>query len=222
MYIGVDEAGRGALAGPLVVAGVYVSPEQESLFVKSGLPIRDSKVLSEIQRERVFQYMCEHNIYYVTHSISIEEINMKGIAWANYEGIKQVVFSAVQNESFGKVGPFPKVRPLKGECSVIVDGRFPIHKIAVPGIDITCVVDADATIFPVILAGIVAKVTRDRIMKQLHLEYSQFGWDTNKGYGTAFHIQSLREFSQSPHHRVQFVQTALKRTAKGLDNNQLI
>lgn len=196
MNIGIDEAGRGALAGPLVVAGVSISLEQESILVNTGLSVRDSKVLSEIQREKIFQYLCDNNIYFVTEIISTEDINANGIGWANYEGIKRVC----------QKGCVRKPTPL---LQAIVDGRFPLHKIQVKGMDIQCIVDADATIFPVILAGIVAKVTRDRIMNQLHRDWNHFGWDKNKGYGTAFHIQSLREYPQTPYHRQQFVATAL-------------
>jgi ribonuclease HII len=194
--LGVDEAGRGCLAGPLVIASVHVNPKQQRLLCAQHIPIRDSKLLSEGQRERVYEYLEQDNVFFCTYSIDIDAINTHGIGWANYEGIKHVIQSSIQD---------------KHESEIVVDGRFPLEKIAVQGVRIRCQVDADATIFPVILAGIVAKVTRDRYMNMLHRAFPHYYWNENKGYGTKKHIKALREHGISPHHRTLFINTALKK-----------
>lgn len=181
--LGVDEAGRGAFAGPLVVASICADPE---VFKDTKLKIRDSKTLSEKQRELVYESVCNKKLLFHTVCITVEDINAQGIGWANTEGIKKVI-------------------PYSCPHKVIVDGYFPQEKIALQGIDIQCVVDADATIFPVILAGIIAKVTRDRIMKTLHADFAHYGWEHNKGYGTKMHLEAIRTYGICPHHRKQFI-----------------
>lgn len=194
--LGVDEAGRGSLAGPLMVASVHLDAEQQELLLSHHIPIRDSKLLSEAQRERVYECIQHYAIPFYTYTIDVDAINAYGIGWANYEGIKHVIQSSLQYAN---------------GYDIVVDGRFPLEKIAVHGANISCQVDADATIFPVILAGIVAKVTRDRYMKTLHTEFPHYYWNENKGYGTQKHIEALREHGISHHHRTLFVNTALNK-----------
>jgi len=199
--IGIDEAGRGAFAGPFVAASVYI-PDAQGMKEKLGsLPIRDSKTLSERQRERVFEAMCEFGISFETISISVPEINRRGIGWANTSGIRTLIKRAFSPQVMWSCSTLP--------VEVIVDGYFPQKKIAVKDIPVRCQVDADATVFSVILAGIVAKVTRDRIMKTLHEEYAMYGWERNKGYGTREHIEAIKRCGMCPYHREQFVKTAL-------------
>lgn len=194
--LGIDEAGRGPLAGPLVVAGVYLSSIHHTAIRQASIPIRDSKTLSEKQREDVFGYIESSRIIYRTFCIDVPQIDDKGIGRANTEAIKQVINNV----------PIPDRNILQ----VVVDGYFPPEKIAVEGVSITTQVDADATVLPVILAGIVAKVTRDRIMKQIHEEFPVYNWTRNKGYGTKEHIQAIIDNGSSPYHRTMFVETALK------------
>lgn len=199
-YLGIDEAGRGPLAGPLVVAGVYLNTIHHTAIRQASIPIRDSKTLSEKQREDVFGYIESSGIIYRTFCIDVPQIDEKGIGWANTEAIKQVINNV----------PIPDRNILQ----VVVDGYFPHEKIAVDGFSISTQVDADATVLPVILAGIVAKVTRDRIMKQIHEEFPVYNWVKNKGYGTKEHMQAIIEHGSTIHHRKVFVETALlhKRT----------
>lgn len=187
--LGVDEAGRGSFAGPLVVAGVCIDEQMEHYLLKEQIIIRDSKTMSEIQREKTFQVLHHLTIPTFVSIISVEDINTYGIGWANYEGIKRVQGQALH-------------KPIK---EIVVDGRFPLAKIAVPGLTIRCQVDADATEAPVMLAGIVAKVTRDRIMKQLHQEYPVYEWEKNKGYGTFVHRNMIKEYGLCVYHRVAFI-----------------
>lgn len=187
--LGVDEAGRGSFAGPLVVAGVCIDEQMEHYLLKEQIIIRDSKTMSEIQREKTFQVLHHLTIPTFVSIISVEDINTYGIGWANYEGIKRVQGLALH-------------KPIK---ETVVDGKFPLAKIAVPGLTIRCQVNADATEVPVMLAGIVAKVTRDRIMKQLHQEYPVYEWEKNKGYGTFVHRNMIKEYGLCVYHRVAFI-----------------
>ncbi|MCX8008943.1 MAG: ribonuclease HII [Patescibacteria group bacterium] len=198
--IGIDEAGRGALAGPLVVASVRLDHSYDF----GSLPIRDSKTLSPRQRTRIFDAIQSFHIPFQTIIIDVSDINTYGIGWANITGIRQLLER-----------PGLSMR-LTEDVRVVVDGRFPMEKIAVDGVDVSCQVDADATVLPVILAGIVAKVTRDRIMQCLHTEYGMYGWERNNGYGTQEHIASIQRFGMCPYHRRQFVKTALRKKSINL------
>lgn len=193
--IGIDEAGRGAFAGPLVAAGVYITASQKKRLLSGVVAIRDSKTLSFVQREAVFQVIGSLGIRYVTSVIPIVDINLHGIGWANYQAIKDVIQQFQVSIKEGSLTT----------TEVIVDGKFPLDKIAVAGMTVTCQVDADATVLPVILAGIVAKVTRDRIMQKLHAEFPEFEWGKNKGYGTALHREKIACYGITEHHRTDFI-----------------
>lgn len=201
LLLGIDEAGRGPLAGPLVVGGVVLGKAQQIAIRATNFPIKDSKVLTEKQREVVYDYMLKTQISFHTVVIDVPEINENGIGWANTEGIKRVI-------TYFELRTW-RVR----NYEIIVDGYFPQEKIAVAGVDVRTQVDADATVMPVILAGIVAKVTRDRIMKSLHEEFPVYQWMKNKGYGTREHIQALVTHGSTAHHRKIFVDTAVKKLA---------
>lgn len=174
---GVDEAGRGPLAGPVVVAAVMVAP---------GVSIHgvdDSKKLSPLQREQLFEEITANaggvGVTVVPVSV-IDEIN---IFQATMKGMRDVI---------GALNPTPE--------HVFIDGpHSPL--LTVPG---TPVIDGDACVWSIAAASIIAKVTRDRIMLQLHEEYPQYGFDRHKGYGTAGHLQALRMFGPCPHHRKSF------------------
>jgi ribonuclease HII len=209
IVIGVDEAGRGPLAGPLVVAGVFLDLHQQKQIQTLTFPIRDSKTLSQKQREHVYGYLEQSGILYTSVCIHVPEIDEYGIGLANTEGIKQVIKSLLPLPDRNEDSDFP-LRERKG-LLVVVDGYFPREKIAVDGVEVKTQVDADATVLPVILAGIVAKVTRDRMMKLFHEEYPAYGWEKNKGYGTKSHIQAIREQGSTKYHRRVFVETVLRR-----------
>lgn len=194
--LGIDEAGRGPLAGPMVVAGVYLTNEQEKQIEHVSFPFRDSKTLSEKQREQVFQYIQSLEIAYRTVVLDVPIIDQIGIGLANTEGIKQVITNFPLRE--------------RNIQKVLVDGYFPLDKIAVSGVSVATQVDADATVLPVIVAGIVAKVTRDRIMNNIHEEFPKYHWIKNKGYGTKEHIKAIIDNGSTPYHRTMFVETVLK------------
>lgn len=177
LVYGLDEAGRGAFAGPLVAACVVL--KNENIF------LRDSKKLSFLQREKAFVEISNNALLIDVEVINVHDINNFGLGRANIQ-----IFENLITRNRG--------------TKYIVDGNLKFQNKK-----ITSMIDADAKIPGVMAAGIVAKVTRDRIMQKLHKEFPSFDWFNNKGYGTKFHIEALRQFGLTPHHRIQFVNTAL-------------
>jgi ribonuclease HII len=182
---GLDEAGRGPLAGPLVAAAVVLPP---SLKATEGLRLKDSKKLSKRQREKLYKAIVESGSLVKTEIITARQINNKGIGWANVEIFRKLV-KALDADKY------------------IVDGNL---KIKVKNKNVKSVVKADAKIKCVMAASIIAKVTRDRIMEDLHGGYPQYNWKENMGYGTRDHISAIREFGTVKYHRDVYVTTVLK------------
>lgn len=190
---GLDEAGRGALAGPLVAAAVMLHASRKTISTRAGSPLRDGKLLSAKQRGKIYSVLKQLESNISVEVISTRSINNHGIGWANREIFRRLI-KKIDAESY------------------IVDGKLKIGRIKGKTKKVTSVVDADATIPEVIAAGIVAKVERDRIMHTLHKEFPKFGWKQNAGYGTPDHIRALQLNRVSKYHRGVFVTTALRRT----------
>lgn len=188
---GLDEAGRGALAGPIVIAGVVLPSgfRFQRVFPK-GI-VRDSKELSRHQREALFQIIEKYGLQIIVEVISVEKINRKGINWANTEGFKRVI-NKVEVDQY------------------LVDGRWKLPDVGEKNSRTRCIIKGDKKIPAVLAAGIVAKIKRDEIMEKLHLEYPQYQWNTNTGHGTKAHLEAIRKYGTSKYHRKRFVQTALK------------
>lgn len=180
---GLDECGRGPLAGPIVAAAIVLSYEIKGL--------KDSKKLSSIQRQRLYTEILKSAQTIEIELISVRLINNRGIGWANKEVFKRLI---------------KKIEAHK----YIVDGNL---KIKVRGKTklINSVIKADDKYPAVMAASIVAKVTRDKLMKSLSKNYPHFGWQSNVGYGTRHHISALIESGPSKHHRNMFVTTALRK-----------
>jgi ribonuclease HII len=175
---GIDEAGRGCLAGPVVAAAVILphgfnDPE-----------LNDSKKLTAIQRDRI----CERiklNAYAwaigVVDNIQIDEIN---ILQATYRAMHKAVSQLFQQPDI-----------------LLVDGnRFKPY----PGIQHHCFIKGDARFQSIAAASILAKTYRDSLMQELHLQYPHYGWNKNKGYPTKSHRQAIKEIGVSPLHRITF------------------
>lgn len=176
---GVDEAGRGPCAGPLVIASVILSDP----FAPELAEIRDSKEVSEAKREKLFDL-----IYSIAESISViivppEEIDQRGVHAANLDGMRRAVNGL-------------EVRP----NYVLTDG-YPIEGLAIPNI---AVWKGDQVVTAISAASIIAKVTRDRMMIELDSQYPQYGFAKHKGYITALHTSALKEFGPCPQHRRSF------------------
>jgi ribonuclease HII len=174
---GVDEAGRGALAGPVVAAAVICDPCEELREV------RDSKLLSEKTRERLYETIIERSVSFSTGIVGHEEIDRINILRATMKAMMIAV------EGLGST-----------PALVLVDGG------QLPALTSRCeaVKGGDGLSFSIAAASIVAKVTRDRIMRGMDGEYPGYGFLSNKGYGTAEHREAIGRSGRSPVHRRSF------------------
>jgi ribonuclease HII len=172
--VGVDEAGRGPLAGPLVIAGVILP---EEVFI-AGL--NDSKKLSEAKREALYPEILEKAVAVLVNVVSISNIDKENIYHATQEGMEQIL---------RRIRVCPQV--------ALVDAMHP-H---VEGIETVPIIHGDALSASIAAASVVAKVTRDRLMKQLDQVYPQYGLAQNKGYGSQLHMDAIRQFGATKIHR---------------------
>ncbi len=180
---GVDEAGRGPLAGPVYAAAVILDPR----VMIDG--VNDSKKLSEKRREALFDEICEKAVAYGIASASVEEIEEMNILQATFLAMSRAVAALSVSPDF-----------------VLVDGN------QVPrGIDrpIETVVKGDARSASIAAASILAKVSRDRYMLTLDEQYPQYAFSKHKGYGTKVHCEALQTFGPSPEHRLSFLKNIL-------------
>ena len=175
---GIDEAGRGPLAGPVVVAGVIMPKDSMIEWVN------DSKKVTERRREILYEKIKEEAISYsiavIDHNI-IDDINILN---ATKQGVTEVVDGLA-------------VKP----DLIIVDALTHINT---RGIPYEPIIKGDAKCYNIAAASILAKVTRDRIMRQWDEIYPQYGFAAHKGYGTAKHIAAIKEYGLCPIHRITF------------------
>ncbi len=188
---GLDEVGRGALAGPLVAAGVILPENVISLLGDNARFLRDSKTVPARRRREMAVLIERHALALEIVAISIDVINQRGIGWANREAFAELI-SRVSAEEY------------------IVDGRIAPHVRADRAARVQCLIKADSLVPEVAAASLVAKVHRDEVMARLHAEFPAYGWNTNSGYGTVAHVAALRAFGLTPQHRTAFVTTALR------------
>ena len=182
---GVDEAGRGPLAGPVVAAAAILPPR----WAETGLPaelagLNDSKQLTAAQREKFFAFLTdcgeiEFGIAAVSAAV-IDEIN-----------ILQATHRAM-NDALARLQPLPP--------HALVDGR-PVKTMPVPH---TAIVQGDARSYSIAAASVLAKVTRDRLMLAFHAQFPEYGFAEHKGYGTARHLAAIEKFGACPIHRRTF------------------
>ncbi|SRR5258706_2648514 len=183
---GLDECGRGSFAGPLVAAAVIINSDLESFPSLLPVPLRDSKKLTEIQRNKIISLLPKLPIVYRIEEVSVNDINQHGIGWAN-----KIIFERL-------------IEKVKAQIYV-VDGNLKFDNL-----NVRTLIKGDGKCYPVMLASIIAKVYRDNLLSSLHLDHPEYDWNKNSGYGTASHLAALKEHGQTPHHRTQFVRTALK------------
>jgi ribonuclease HII len=176
---GIDEAGRGPLAGP-VVAAAAVLPEKFRHKV-----LRDSKQLSVKQRDRIYEELSAHaEIRWAVAVIAVEEIDRINILRATHAAMRAAVAQLPAPPDHVLIDGLP-VRP------------FPIEQ--------TALVDGDALSFSIAAASVFAKVTRDRLMLDYDREYPAYGFAQHKGYGTELHLARLRQHGPCPIHRRTFL-----------------
>jgi ribonuclease HII len=181
LVAGVDEAGRGPLAGPVVAAAVIL----DELRPIQGLA--DSKVLSPRRRELLFEQIMARSLCCSVGQASVQEIDALNILQATLLAMRRAVDGL-------------RLKPVK----VLVDGnRLP----ALPMLA-QAIVGGDAKVAAISAASIVAKVTRDRWCEQVHERFPQYGFDRHKGYGTAEHLAALSRHGASPEHRRSFAPVA--------------
>ena len=176
---GIDEAGRGPLAGPVVVAGV-IMPKDSMI---EG--VNDSKKVSEKKREKLYDLILEEAISYSVAIIGQDVIDEINILNATKEGVTKVVEGL-------------DVKP----NLILVDALTHINT---KGIPYDSIIKGDAKCYNISCASIIAKVTRDRIMREWDEIYPQYGFINHKGYGTAKHIQALKKYGPCPIHRRTFI-----------------
>jgi ribonuclease HII len=174
---GVDEAGRGALAGPLVAAAVILPPD----FDRAG--IDDSKILTRSQREAAYDRIVAGAVAFVVRKIEPEVIDARGLHRSNIALLRRCARA---------LDPSPDY--------VLTDG-FPVPRMPCLSLGIK---KGDTVAASVAAAGIVAKVTRDRDMDRLHRRFPAFGFDHNRGYGTPEHLAVLERLGPTPIHRLSF------------------
>ena len=175
---GIDEAGRGPLAGPVVVAGVIMP--QDSMI--EG--INDSKKVTEKKREKLYDLILEEAISYSVAIVGQDIIDEMNILNATKQGVTQVVDEL-------------DIKP----DLILVDA---LEHINTKGIPYEPIIKGDAKCYNIAAASIIAKVTRDRIMREWDEIYPQYGFINHKGYGTAKHIEAIKQYGLCPIHRKSF------------------
>lgn len=178
LICGVDEAGRGPLAGPVCAAAVILSRDIEI----AGL--NDSKKLTDKKRETLYDVICENAVTY-------------GIAFASVEEIESInILNAAMlamNRAIEKLEPRPQLALIDGNCNSAIN------------IPSRCVIKGDAKCADIAAASILAKVTRDRYMLEMAEKYPEYHFEKHKGYGTKLHYEALREYGPSEIHRPSFL-----------------
>lgn len=179
LIAGIDEAGRGPLAGPVVVGAIIMDPNS---FIEG---VNDSKKISESKREKLYEQITNEAIAWSVGIVTEKEIDELNILNATKKALSRAI------EGLEK-------RPDR----ILVDA---LENIDTKGIPYTSVIKGDAKMYSISAASIIAKVTRDRIMREYDEVYPQYGFAKHKGYGTAAHIAAIKEHGPCPLHRKTFI-----------------
>ena len=175
---GVDEAGRGPLCGPVVAAAVILPT---GLYIEG---LNDSKKLTEAKREKIFDIIIKEAVAYAICEASVEEINSTDILSASLLAMRRAISSLPVSANYA-----------------LIDGNV------TRGFELPCraVVHGDALSPSIAAASILAKVTRDKMCKELDAQYPMYGIAKHKGYGTKVHMEALRKYGPAPIHRTKFI-----------------
>lgn len=180
---GVDEAGRGPCAGPLIIAAVILNDP----LAKSLGGVKDSKQLSADQRDELFELIKANSLAYSIIEISVEEIDSLGLHKCNIEGMRRAV------------------QALDAKADYVLTDGYSIPGLSTPNL---AVWKGDQVAITISAASILAKVHRDRIMIELDKKYPLYGLANHKGYITASHTAAIKEFGVLPIHRKSFANIA--------------
>ncbi|MBI2240453.1 MAG: ribonuclease HII [Magnetospirillum gryphiswaldense] len=184
IVVGIDEVGRGPLAGPVVAAAVIIDPA--TLPAELAERLDDSKKLSAIKRQRLDQLVRAH-CHFAIAEASVAEIDRLNILKATFLAMQRAVAGLGRTVDHA-----------------LVDGNRP-PPLPCP---VTCVVGGDGKSLSIAAASVVAKEYRDRLMRDLDVQCPGYGWAKNAGYGTKAHLEALRRLGPTPHHRVSFAPVA--------------
>ena len=183
VFVGVDEAGRGCLAGPVVAAAVHVPFDVPVISY-----VKDSKKMTEKAREKAYEEI-----------VNDDRIKI-GVACVEPPEIDEI---NILNATLKAMGV--SISGVDGVKVALVDGDKSPAKFVEGDVNIKTVVKGDDTMYSIACASIVAKVTRDRLMKELHEKFPEYGFSSHKGYGTAVHVQALENHGPIPFvHRFSF------------------
>jgi ribonuclease HII len=180
---GVDEAGRGACAGPLVIAALILKNPQDKLLSD----VRDSKLLSPIQRENLYELILQQSLSYSVISIPANEIDSRGLHKSNIEGMRRAIHALATLPEY-----------------VLTDG-YEVPGLAMPNL---AVWKGDQVAISISAASIIAKVYRDRAMQELDLQYPGYGLAEHKGYVTKTHTESMQRLGVTAIHRKSYSNVA--------------
>ena len=180
---GVDEAGRGPCAGPLVIAAIILKESDSQVLAR----VRDSKALTEKVREELYDVVIDEALSYSIIEISPEEIDRLGLHKCNLEGMRRAINSLTTPPEY-----------------VLTDG-YAIEGLAIPNL---AVWKGDQVALSISAASILAKVYRDRIMREMDVKYPGYGFAKHKGYATAAHTAALQELGITEIHRQSFANIA--------------
>ena len=180
---GVDEAGRGACAGPLVIASVVLADP----FAPELAKVRDSKDVSEVEREKLFDLVTSAALSVSVITVPAAEVDARGVHVANLDGMRRAVQGLSVTPNY-----------------VLTDG-YAIEGLAIPNV---AVWKGDQVVTCISAASIIAKVTRDRIMRDLDTNFPEYGFAKHKGYITKAHTEALQEHGPCIEHRRSFANIA--------------
>ena len=180
---GVDEAGRGACAGPLVIASVVLADP----FAPELAKVRDSKDVSEAEREKLFDLVTSVALSISVITVPAAEVDSRGVHAANLDGMRRAVQGLSVTPSY-----------------VLTDG-YAIEGLAIPNV---AVWKGDQVVTCISAASIIAKVTRDRAMRELDITFPDYGFAKHKGYITKVHTEALQELGPCIEHRRSFANIA--------------
>lgn len=187
LIAGVDEVGVGPLAGPVVAAAVILNPD------KKIYKIRDSKILSGLQRENLYAKITQQALAVSVGIATTEEIDRLNIFNATLLAMERAILG---------LNILPEL--------ILIDGRSK-PKLSVP---IKTIIRGDQTVKCIGAASIIAKVTRDRLMREYHIQYPHYHFDKHKGYSTKLHQSLLKEYGVCPIHRRSFSKVKMQMDAE--------
>lgn len=186
---GIDEAGRGPLAGPVVAGAVIARPDLIESLKKAPeyKLIRDSKTVSSKQREQAYSFITRHFEW--------------GMGWCDHSTVDRINVLQASFLAMKKALSDLKRKARKDTDAILVDGRSPLPNISIRQENI---IAGDRHIFSISAASIIAKVTRDRMMLNWHEKFPEYGFARHKGYGTKFHFEMIERHGLCEIHRKSF------------------